>query len=790
MHTISAERTSSLVREQVAPKLACVFFKKGRCKNGENCKFLHEEATEGLGTGFALQDATPTKDSRRLVPCRFYAQRRCQLGNDCKYAHSDLVEEGNDHTTTSMPHAQGKPPLGNANFSSHSKLFQEATNITNQDCQGQEEPECDNLVRKFGGATIHFGPGAEISEVSLESDFSAVRIMDLPFNGTPEHVAALLKSLDFDIDANCIKVSPSADCHDTSNAFVKVEDPSFAGRVCRQLAARRLEDPNLKPRAAICNTSLGKSSTTSRVDSKKVYCSWHKITQMVWLNFGVESVAKRVSTKFNTSRYKILGRQVKCSEPEFSEPKYSGRGSFRLGLMAKHNKQAWTLRLHDVHGTAKEEDVLGSITADYDKPRHVEMRRASCQVDDETAYSTVKSLLTKIGPLEWWENTTQATGKRMKAKARFQDEQDAREAVKGLNMTSIPTLGNRNLTVSLVHGVKYKIATSMYDAIRGQIELERFVWENDHLNLVVYRNTDVSKRFSVLKIEGESLDALLKAKKTLEQILQGTIAMEGKEPLWSQSLARNGPSFQKLKTIEKDLSVVISRNVRLSRLHMYGSLECCKEAEERIRVLIASESPAIRTIELPPQKVSWAVTGGFRSIIGALGEGKAILDIVSKPKTIRISGTKQDYEKALSLIADQASFQEGSSGNNECAVCYTEAENRIQTFCSHVYCLDCFENLCSAAASDERAFPLRCCGEAATCNTVFPLQELKEYLSSAAFEDLLESSFVAHIRQHPETFRYCPSPDCGFVYRTAISALRNTYLLGVYEDVWERRAGI
>ncbi|KAI9740027.1 MAG: hypothetical protein M1818_004778 [Claussenomyces sp. TS43310] len=53
---------------------------------------------------------------------------------------------------------------------------------------------------------------------------------------------------------------------------------------------------------------------------------------------------------------------------------------------------------------------------------------------------------------------------------------------------------------------------------------------------------------------------------------------------------------------------------------------------------------------------------------------------------------------------------------------------------------------------------------------VLDLDELQEHLSSSTFEYLLEASFTSHIRRNPQSFRYCPTPDCGQVYRATSTA--------------------
>lgn len=102
-------------------------------------------------------------------------------------------------------------------------------------------------------------------------------------------------------------------------------------------------------------------------------------------------------------------------------------------------------------------------------------------------------------------------------------------------------------------------------------------------------------------------------------------------------------------------------------------------------------------------------------------------------------------------------------------VCLTPPENPLSTKCGHTYCIDGFEGLCAAAGSAEKDFSITCLGSMGKCQVVFTLDELQD-----TFEDVLESSFSSYIQRHPQSFRYCPKPDCGMIYRVTSTNKFNT----------------
>ncbi|KAH6716368.1 hypothetical protein BKA61DRAFT_479329, partial [Leptodontidium sp. MPI-SDFR-AT-0119] len=105
-------------------------------------------------------------------------------------------------------------------------------------------------------------------------------------------------------------------------------------------------------------------------------------------------------------------------------------------------------------------------------------------------------------------------------------------------------------------------------------------------------------------------------------------------------------------------------------------------------------------------------------------------------------------------------------------VCFSEEpDNPIKTSCKHTYCLECLEDCCRSAASTSKAeFQIECHGDEGACSTVFTLREVKDRVSSSVFETVLKSSFEEYIQRHPQALRYCPTPDCGYVYRCTITS--------------------
>ncbi|KAI1501021.1 hypothetical protein F5X99DRAFT_428988 [Biscogniauxia marginata] len=613
----------------------------------------------------------------------------------------------------------------------------------------------------MGSALVRFEAGAAVTKVSLASDFSAVQISQLPQDSTPESVLALLRS--HGIDTSNVRQTRVI-CHeDLSSAIVKVEDPEFAKlatlKLGPQLASRR--GNRIHPIATSVSTPMVSDSGALRVDCKKVQCSWHKPTKTVWLNFGNGDVADRVCKKFKDGTYKIKDRSPTCTIP-------------RRGV-GRHNPTAWTLCLTEVPGSATETDVSNSIRTPWDKPRNIELGKPTYDVNIDTCSAMMQSLFTAVGPLEWWELTPDTTGKRMKASARFQNEDDAREAAR-LNNKTIPFNQTARLSAQLIHSAKFKVSALIYEAVQSQIKANIKDWKALRLRFVAYENSNPPKWYRVLKIEGEVDKDVARATNTIAGILAGTVAKDGPSVLWHPSLRSNGVLIERLRQLQQRTGVLIIRNKTESQLRLYGSPKKCEEVQVAIAEILKVEESEEFNVELDEERFLWACHGGFKKIANELGPDSVRFDIISTLQRIVITGTDREYQVALAIMnGNEASHvRRTESTTQDCSVCWTEAENPVRTSCNHVYCLDCFENLCMSATRQDSAVHIRCAGDSGNCAVILGLPELQEHLSSTAFDELLEQSFASYVRLHPHLLKYCPSADCDSVYRVSAEAKMHT----------------
>ncbi|TFB03786.1 ATP-dependent RNA helicase [Trichoderma ghanense] len=734
----------------------CRFFQMGSCTRGPSCPFSHSNVisirsapdpqTRGvqLGKARTADPSTATAPPESAKPaCRFFkaGKKNCVYGEKCLFLHAGEDLASPDAAPAALAVADAI----------------------------EDEPKKDDFSRTIGGAFVQFEAGARVSKIRLPSDFSAVRINGLPQGTSEQSVRDMLAQKGFGIKVDDVyMLHMDGSC----GASVRSDDPSFSKRLCALFHSGYTWE-GVKIYATPIAAPMPSGHSARRVDCKKVHISWHKAVRNAWLNFGNGDTAKRVSELFSKGTYRILDQKVATGPATEAQPAFHS-----YARSPSRDRVNWTVMLTEVPAAAERKDILQAIPLERNRPRHVEIGPPTYSTDAEQASAMIRSLLTNIGALEYFEVTLETNARRVKATARFLDESDARRAATELDKKELPFHRKARLTVQMVYSAKFKAGTNIYDAVYPRILAQQTTWKGKNVFFKAYNSADPLKRFRLLKIEGESADAVAAAKADLESILAGVVAKRNGITLWDSSLKGNGQLFQAIKKLETELSVTILRDRGRSELRLFGSQPRCEEAERRLVELIRVESlsTSIRVIELEPHKFFWACHGGFRKIAARIGTENASFDIISTPKKIVISGSLEDYDVALAIMEGQEQVAEPvvlpgpDEAAQECSVCWTEAEAPVKTSCGHVYCQECFERSCTVGDGTAADFAILCHGNQGSCKDVIVVEDLQEHLSSSALEDVLERSFSSYIKRNPNEFRYCPTPDCGYIYRVSSEA--------------------
>lgn len=267
-----------------------------------------------------------------------------------------------------------------------------------------------------------------------------------------------------------------------------------------------------------------------------------------------------------------------------------------------------------------------------------------------------------------------------------------------------------------------KVKKNIFTIISSQIATAYEECKGMGLSLTVFRNPD--RQYIIILVQGHHAEDIADLKKTIDKILHGTIIDLNDGAMWTSSW-RNPSALLKLKKIEQDNGVIIVYDTQRYELRIFGTQKKCGTAKWAVFAMASAEASLA-------QKAPW------------------------KPSHLHTKHVLQPKTKQVN--------------NKDCTICWTETDDQIVTKCDHVYCKDCFQNLCTAAKSSGKDFSLTCHG----CQLAFSMEELHDILAPKSFEEVLEASFISYVQRNPGFYSHCAKPDCDGIFRIQDSAEVNS----------------
>ena len=101
---------------------------------------------------------------------------------------------------------------------------------------------------------------------------------------------------------------------------------------------------------------------------------------------------------------------------------------------------------------------------------------------------------------------------------------------------------------------------------------------------------DTIQRFTTLKVEVSSTQDVAIARKTLDLVLSGIILTAGDNTVWNPLLNSNRSAYKRLKSIEKELYILIIRDKPKRQLQYYGPPEKLQQAVHQVTDMLREES--------------------------------------------------------------------------------------------------------------------------------------------------------------------------------------------------------
>ncbi|KAI1756079.1 hypothetical protein F4782DRAFT_484714 [Xylaria castorea] len=654
----------------------------------------------------------PRPDPRSQVPCKFYIEGICKQGTNCPYQHGSL---------NSSASAQAPPQHDN-----------------------------DTFIRVFCGALVCYGDGACVTSLSLPSEYSSVRLDGLAANTTTADVISILEDLGHDIEIDGLRIkampqSPTSLC----SAYISTPDLEFS----KTLSASLIDAPYRNLKAVPVPPRLPPWASTRRARCNKLKLRWSSPRSECYLFFNSYATALRVSGKFNSGKYKVLDTRIHCDEPLLGSTD---------GL--------YPVMLSGLPYRCNAEMVEVSITADYDSPLHIVVQRRSAW--KRNTVTSIKELLDGVGPIEFMTEPYEHNGGYWIASAHFEQDCDAQEAARVIEKRSYKLPYDVNLTAKLLYNSTFKVSKEVYHHVEQRLQ--------DCLEELDAPRVNVKCRdtCTVLRLDSCSSEEVAKCANAIEDIVAGDV-VEGKDgnPFWVPQLACNGPASKVLKEIQQHHGVLLLPNRSKREVRCFGDSWKRMAVQEDVVRSLTKDVERRHTIDIDNAGFSWLCKIGLGLLKAVVGDKVASLNVTSNPKKLIITGSDEEYGQILALLEmSNISFavKEARSEEESCNICFTPADGPVVLGCGHTYCTDCFKGLCRNSTT-QADMSVACTGAEDKCKNAIPLREIQAHVDPSTFEQLLESSFSMYIARRPSQFHYCPTPDCGYIYRPASASASSSW---------------
>ncbi|KAF8227976.1 hypothetical protein L208DRAFT_1453476 [Tricholoma matsutake] len=273
-----------------------------------------------------------------------------------------------------------------------------------------------------------------------------------------------------------------------------------------------------------------------------------------------------------------------------------------------------------------------------------------------------------------------------------------------------------------------------------------------------------SKR-AIIRLTGDDKKAVGSLKVRVETLVAGERLDVS---CWHRSFnSAQGQNF--LSKVHSDTGVYIRVDRRIPALKMHGD----GDAKDTARRMIMDEVDRLALLEwtvlLKRASVGFFVRKGLAALKEILGEDSVTLDLTSKPCKLTVKGG-EEARHTLNRLMDQSleelDFDQplGTEMGHVCPICYDQVSHPLLLGCGHMYCTACIRHYL-ISASDTKSFPLVCMGDEDKCRLPIPIPIIQKFLLPQQFNQLINVAFTTYLDRHPQTFRYCPTPDCIQIYR-------------------------
>jgi hypothetical protein len=397
--------------------------------------------------------------------------------------------------------------------------------------------------------------------------------------------------------------------------------------------------------------------------------------------------------------------------------------------------------------------------------------RGKISYDLEGVKRALQRHLEAYGDIESFEVLDNIPGSQQaKAIAHFTSKERALVAVARLTENSTLTLERNKIRVwaAIVYSVKLKVLRDAYNAVSDLIAASL----PPTLKMRVHDQKEMGTRVTIV-IYGQDAKLIDREREQIRSLVQGDL-LENDDgtAIWNDFFeTEGGEDFLaecKLRTL-----AFINLKHQQRTVWIVGT----REAKSMCKQLIIEKLRAIKDgqsmLQVDRGVLHFLLADGLADLCKEFEITEPKLRLVEGIYTVVIQDADEEkkllLEVALADVARKLAKGKGVMRGDEevdCPICFCPASAPIRLNCGHAYCLPCMKlHLTSLLDVVSIRTPLRCAGDEDKCMTPIPLGIIRKLLDRGAEERLYERTFNTYVSQHQNEFAFCPSVDCGVVYR-------------------------
>jgi hypothetical protein len=345
------------------------------------------------------------------------------------------------------------------------------------------------------------------------------------------------------------------------------------------------------------------------------------------------------------------------------------------------------------------------------------------------------------------------------------DASNARDHLDGQRPRAIG--GKTYISARHVQSLDFSLPLSKFKMLEGDIARLRWTWKTrfNHDVTLVDRLTSPDGPVHI-RISAENLSNLGIAKAEFEQLQHGEVVTFQRKPIWDRFFSHpSGYLF--LRELESRYPGIGLRT-RMGKILLLGPIK----QRQFVRRDIMTRFQELQARQFWRIPLSGKIVGPFVgtnlvTLQKTLGPENCYVHHVSNRRNLVVRGNEQAYRIACEAVEKvQSRYTDTSipSPRSVCPVCFTEASVPIILTCGHTWCTSCLESYLVSAV-ENKAFPLTCLGDDASCTERISIILAKKILSGEDFASLCDASFWSYVHARTDEFYHCPTPDCAQVYR-------------------------